>query len=491
MFGRSKTPSATFVGPTSVSSAPGRFAPKSPNEALKPTAALPPPPPRVRRPRGGLLSMMSGVLTFGLAVAAVLVFGLLVLEREVDAPGPLGADKIVLIPKGSGTSEIAELLTREGVVDQTTLFELYAYLNRSKGQLKAGEFQFRASTSIEQAIETLIQGKAIQHAFTAPEGLTSEQIVARLRENELLSGAINDVPREGTLLPDTYLFERGTSRQQIVSLMQAGQRQALAQVWAKRASDLGIRTPQELIILASIVEKETGKADERPRVASVFLNRLGKRMKLQSDPTIVYGIVGGKGTLGRGILRSEIEKATPYNTYVIEGLPPGPIANPGRAALEAVAVPLKTRDLFFVADGTGGHVFAETLDQHNRNVARWRQVERAREAAAPGAPSVDRVEPLPAAPESRTELDVPGTAAYASSGLQRGGGFDAVEGTERDPLRNRSWDLSSPKSVPAFAPPPGTAAPTAARRDPPPKRQAAKPRRQAEKPVPTDLPEPQ
>jgi UPF0755 protein len=439
----------------------------------------------MRRPRGGLLSLLSGFLSLGLVVAGVVVVGILMLERQVDAPGPLAQDKVVLIPRGTGTSEMAELLSREGVIADPNLFELYAYLNRSKGQLKAGEFQFRAGTSIEQAIHTLIDGKAIQHAFTVPEGLTSEQIAARLRDNELLTGTLNEVPREGTLLPDTYYFERGTSRQQIVNKMQSEAREALVKAWAKRAPDLPIKTAPELVILASIVEKETGKADERPRVASVFLNRLAKRMKLQSDPTIVYGIVGGKGTLGRGILKSEIERATPYNTYVIEGLPPGPISNPGRAALEAVANPLKTRDLFFVADGTGGHVFAESLDQHNRNVARWRQIERAREAAGSAPTEVDRVEP-PALPEGRTDLfEAPGqprenfaasAPVSAFTGLGPARGFDASEGTTRDPLRNQNWDLTSAKSVPAFAPPPGAAPPQATKPEPR-RRQAAKPKR--------------
>ena len=486
MFGRSKnTPPPPPASGPAIPPSPGRFAPKSPNEALKPSAPPPPPPPRARRPRGGLLSLLSGLLSLALVVAAVVVFGILTLERQVQAPGPLVQDKVLLIPRGTGTSEMAELLSREGVIADANLFELYAYLNRSKGQLKAGEFQFRAGTSIEEAIDTLIQGKAIMHAFTVPEGLTSEQIVTRLRENELLTGAVNEVPREGTLLPETYHFERGTSRQQLINKMQAEAREALVKAWAKRSPDLAIKTPSELVILASIVEKETGRGDERPRVASVFLNRLSKRMKLQSDPTIVYGIVGGKGTLGRGILRSEIDRATPYNTYAIEGLPPGPIANPGRAALDAVANPLKTRDLYFVADGTGGHVFAETLDQHNRNVARWRQIERSREAAGAGQAEVDRVEP-PALPEGRTDLfQAPGLPRGASadpgtvSAISAGGtarAFDAVEGTARDPLRNQSWDLNSAKSVPGFQPPPG-AAPIEATRPEPRKRQAAKPKR--------------
>ena len=399
------------------------------------------------------MSLISGALTLGLVIAAVAVFGLLILDREVDTAGPLDADKVVIVPKGSGTTEIATQLQQDGVITQPALFEFYAYLNRRRGALRAGEYLFKAHTTIDEAIETLISGKPIQHAFTAPEGLTSEQILGRLRESDVLVGDLMDTPREGSLLPDTYKFERGTTRQQVVNMMQSAQREALAKAWARRSPDVPIKTPQELVILASIVEKETGRADERPRVASVFLNRLAKRMKLQSDPTIVYGIVGGKGTLGRPILRSEIERATPFNTYVIEGLPPSPIANPGRAALEAVAAPAKTKDLFFVADGTGGHAFAETLAQHQQNVLRWRQIERAREAATPSEGPVDRVD-QPAGPDARTDATgLPtGASAYLAAPTPGGGsssGFDAVEGTSRDPLQNRSWDLTSPKSVPA------------------------------------------
>jgi UPF0755 protein len=222
-----------------------------------------------------------------------------------------------------------------------------------------------------------------------------------------------------------------------------------------------VKTPQELVILASIVEKETGRADERTRVAAVFMNRLLKRMKLQSDPTIVYGLVGGKGTLGRGILKTEIETATPYNTYAIEGLPPTPIANPGRAALEAVANPSRTKDLSFVADGSGGHVFAETYDQHLKNVARWRQVEKARTAEPQG--SVDRVDPAlsdaadaaPTAASAFTQGQVPGQPGRPGSKPQarNGRSVDASEGTARDPLLNKSFDLNSPKSVPPLKQP--------------------------------------
>jgi len=452
MFGRLKrAPDPPPGSPETSAATPFRISPKSPSEAIRPMAP-PPRPPRVRRPRGGLLSALSGLLTLLVVVAICSFLVVAVIERQVTAPGPLPEDKVVVIPRNTGTSEMSAILKREGVIAQPFLFESYALLNRQRGPLKAGEFMFKAHASIVDAIDTLIEGKAILHSVTVPEGLTSEQIVQRLRDNDALTGEVSETPREGTLLPDTYKCERGMTRQQLLNQMQAAQRQAVNQVWARRSPELPIKTPQELVILASIVEKETGRADERPRVASVFINRLVKRMKLQSDPTIVYGLVGGKGTLGRGIQKSEIERATPYNTYVVEGLPPGPIANPGRAALEAVANPSRTKDVYFVADGTGGHAFAETLDQHSRNVARWRQVEKARAAGAGGDVGGDRVEP---APETRTDAAPAGVSAYAEgSGAGRPGArskaFDAVEGTPRDPLLNRSYDLNSPKTVPAL-----------------------------------------
>ena len=221
-------------------------------------------------------------------------------------------------------------------------------------------------------VDTIIEGKVVQHAFTVAEGLTSEQIVQRLLENDVLTGNIREIPREGTLLPETYRFTRGTTREQMIQRMQQAQRRAVQEIWERRMPDLPIRTPEQLVVLASIIEKETGKPEERTRVAAVFVNRLKQKMKLQSDPTIIYGLVGGKGSLGRPIQRSEIEQPTPYNTYVIDGLPPGPIANPGRASLEAAANPARTKELFFVADGTGGHAFADNYEQHQKNVARLR-----------------------------------------------------------------------------------------------------------------------
>ncbi|MGO4571561.1 endolytic transglycosylase MltG [Microvirga sp. 2TAF3] len=440
MFGRKKqTPPADM--PSQDEQQP-RVAPRSPSEAIKPMAA-PPPPPRLRRKRGGMLSIFSGLMTLFIALAIALIFGYGMVEREVTAKGPLQEDKVVLIPRNTGTNEIADILKQEGVINQPLLFEVYALVNRQRGQLKAGEFQFKAGTSVAEAIDTLVQGKAILHSVMIPEGLTSEQILSRLYENEVLTGDVAETPREGTLLPDTYKFERGTTRQQIISSMQAAHRQALSQIWQRRSPELPVKTAQELVILASIVEKETGRADERTRVAGVFINRLMKRMKLQSDPTIVYGLVGGKGTLGRGIMRNEIEAATPYNTYVIEGLPPGPIANPGRAAMEAVANPSRTKDLYFVADGSGGHAFAESYEQHQRNVTRWRQIEKTRATDS----DVDRADP---------DADLRGQLAPAGPGAatgKRSRAFDASEGTDKDPLKNKSYDLNSAKNVPTLSQP--------------------------------------
>ena len=222
----------------------------------------------------------------------------------------------------------------------------------------------------------------------------------RLLETDILSGNIKEIPREGSMLPESYRYARGTPRDQVIQRTQQAQARIVQEVWDRRMPDLPLRSPQQLVILASIVEKETGRADERTRVAAVFVNRLRQRMKLQSDPTIIYGLVGGKGTLGRPILRSEVEQATPYNTYAIDGLPPGPIANPGRAALEAVANPARTKELYFVADGTGGHAFSETLEQHQRNVSRLRALEQTqRDGAQPAAaqPAVPTVGSVPAA----------------------------------------------------------------------------------------------
>lgn len=438
-----------------------RVAPKSPSEALKPVAPPAPPPKARRRRRSPFVAMLSGLFTALLVLAGVVGAGIAMVSSQSKAPGPLASDRVLIIPKESGLTDIAELLQREGLIEHPWAFRVSALLSGNWTKLKAGEYLFKARASQADILDIIADGKAVEHAITIPEGLTSEQIIARLMENDLLTGEVNQPPREGAILPDTYKFQRGYPRQQIINRMAQDQRRILNDIWSRRPADLPIKTPQELVTLASIVEKETGRADERPRVAGVFINRLNRKMKLQSDPTIVYGLAGGKGTLGRPIQRNEITQATPYNTYVIDGLPPGPIANPGRAAMEAVVNHSRTKDLYFVADGSGGHAFAETLEQHNRNVARWRQVETQRRETNKPSDTVDKIEPPPA-PETRTEapgasragLDpASGDSAAAAPGQPGTGGtraraFDASEGTQRDPLLNKTYDLNSPKQLP-------------------------------------------
>ena len=352
------------------------ISPRSPRAALEPEQ-LPPPPKRSRGARNPLVVAGNAIFTVILIAMLAAGGGYFYAKKALEAPGPLAEDKIVNIPRTAGIKDIGEALQREGVIDAGPYaFIGGALLMQARSELKAGEYQFQKRASLRAVIDTMVAGKVVQHSFTIPEGLTSEQIVAKLMENDVLSGQVKEIPREGTLLPETYKFERGTTREQVLQRMHQAQRRVLGEIWDRRSPDVPVRSAEQLITLASIVEKETGRADERSRVAAVFSNRLRQKMKLQSDPTIIYGLVGGKGTLGRQIKRSEIQQPTPYNTYVIEGLPPGPIANPGRASLEATANPARTRELFFVADGTGGHTFTETYDAHQRNVAKLRTLEK-------------------------------------------------------------------------------------------------------------------
>src|ERR1700760_1991580 len=353
------------------------ISPRSPRAALEPEQ-VPPPPKRSERARNPFVIVGNAIITIllvgMLGSGAAYYYG----KKTIEAPGPLQEDKTVVIPARAGMTDIADVLQREVVIDNNRWAFIGAvFALKARSELKPGEYAFQKKASLRDVIGTIVEGKVVQHSVTLPEGLTSEQIVARFTANELLSGTIREIPREGTMLPETYKFPRGTTRDQVIQRMQAAQKRLVAEIWDHRSPDVPLKSPEQLVTLASIVEKETGKADERSRVAAVFVNRLQKKMKLQSDPTIIYGLVGGKGTLGRPIKRSEILQPSPYNTYVIEGLPPGPIANPGRASLEAAANPARTRDLFFVADGTGGHAFSESLDAHQKNVAKLRTMEKA------------------------------------------------------------------------------------------------------------------
>jgi UPF0755 protein len=378
---------------------PARVAPRSPRAALEPE--------RVAVPTRWSESARHPLVIAGNAVFTVLILlalvggGLFVFAKQsFDATGPLDSEKVVNIPPKLGIRDIADLLVKEGVIDHPWTFVVSALLAKTHDELKFGEYQFTKQSSLHDVINTLIEGKVVQHQISIPEGLTSEQIVQRLMETEFLAGTVKSIPGEGSLLPESYRYPRGSSREQVIQRMQQAQDRLVKEVWDRRGQDIPLKTPQQLVTLASIVEKETGRADERTRVAAVFTNRLKQHMKLQSDPTIIYGLVGGKGTLNRPILKSEIEQHTPYNTYAIEGLPPGPISNPGRAALEAVANPARTKELYFVADGTGGHTFSETLEQHSRAVARLRQLEQGQRDGAQPAPPASAGSG-PAAPDRR------------------------------------------------------------------------------------------
>jgi UPF0755 protein len=352
------------------------ISPRSPRAALEPEQ-VPPPPKRSERARNPFVVVGNAIITIliilMIGAGASYFYGRQILET----PGPLLEDKIVNIPARAGKRDIADALQKEGVINVNPwVFIGSVFALKASSDLKPGEYSFQKNASLRDVIATIVEGKVVQHSVTIPEGLTSEQIVLRLTDSDIFTGSVREIPREGTLLPETYKFPRGTARDQVIQRMQQAQKRVLAEIWDRRSPDVPLRSPEQLVTLASIVEKETGKADERSRVAAVFVNRLRQKIKMQSDPTIIYGLVGGKGTLGRPIKRSEITQPSPYNTYVIDGLPPGPIANPGRASLEAAANPARTRDLFFVADGTGGHAFTETYDQHQKNVAKLRTMEK-------------------------------------------------------------------------------------------------------------------
>jgi UPF0755 protein len=348
----------------------------------------------------GFVRAISSVFTAALVIMLFLGGGAILVFHQFESPGPLTAQRTVIIPKGEGRIAIAERLEREGVITNRWTFVggylLQGFLGgRKTGELKAGEYEIKDHASMRDVIDTLAGGKSILYKATLPEGLTSEQIVERLKAEPNLSGEIANVPPEGTLLPDTYYFSKGASRSEILDRMGSDMQKAMAELWEQRDPDVPVRSIEELVTFASIVEKETGRADERDRVAAVFYNRLRKGMRLQSDPTIIYGIVGGQGALGRGITKADIETKSPYNTYQVNGLPPGPICNPGKPALLAALHPAKTSDLYFVADGTGGHTFSENLKDHNNAVQKWRQVEKAKSKGGSADDQDDDAAPIP------------------------------------------------------------------------------------------------
>lgn len=294
----------------------------------------------------------------------------------LTAPGPLREQTAIELPRGIGLNGIAEKLAQAGAIDRPLPFILAARLSGRDRSLRAGEYGLQPGMSPLDILTLFESGKILLHAIAVPEGLTVHEVYAILQASDVLAGDLPPIPPEGTLLPETYLVPRGEPRARVVERMRADMQALLDRLWAARPPDYPLRTPEEALTLASIIEKETAKPEEYPLVAAVFFNRLKRRMKLQTDPTVIYALSDGKGPLGRELTRADLDTDHPYNTYRIDGLPPGPIANPGEAALKAAFEPAPVDYLYFVASGDGGHVFARTLEEHNRNVARWRNLRR-------------------------------------------------------------------------------------------------------------------
>ena len=379
----------------------------------------------------------ANAMTF-LMVALFLAGGLIMWGKaQYDAPGPLAEAACVQVKSGSNMRRVSKDLAAQGAVSSASIFRIGADYEEKTGQLKAGSFLIEPEATMKEIVDVITRGGAsicgteivyrigvnrvsvqvreldpatnrfaelatftqgedevpaeytqmrdqadVRFRIAVAEGVTSWQVVNAISGMDIMDGTVAAVPPEGSLAPDSYEVRKGDDRAALLARMSTAQETLLAAAWEARADDLPIESAEDLLILASLIEKETGVSDERRQVASVFVNRINQGMRLQTDPTVIYGITKGEGVLGRGLRRSELRAETPYNTYVINGLPPTPIANPGRASLMAAAQPDETPYIFFVADGTGGHAFAVTLDEHNRNVAVWRQIEADRAATA-------------------------------------------------------------------------------------------------------------
>jgi len=331
-----------------------------------------------------MMRWLNGVLTTLLFIMVIAGGGIAWFNHQVEIAGPLSKEIVFAVPQGTGERKIAESLEQKGIVASRHVFLAhqlsYRVWERLQGRkpdpLKAGDYRFKSGASVRAVASLIRSGKSDLVSVSMPEGLTSYQIVQRLLRNTALTGDVVNVPPEGFLMPDTYRVRRNATRQDLLQIMAKEQREFLRTQWAKRQPDLPLKDISEALILASVVEKETGPKDNPARIAGVFINRLRKGMRLQSDPTILYGKFGTKVAWGSTIYRSDIQKKTTHNTYQIDGLPPTPICNPGRASLAAVLNPAATKDLFFVANGDGGHVFSETAEQHARAVLKWRKIER-------------------------------------------------------------------------------------------------------------------
>ncbi len=358
-------------------------------------------------------------------------------KNYLSDAGPNAAEAVVTLPRGAGLQTIVHRLNEAGVIRHPWLFQLAVRIGGHDRNLKAGEYAFPAGVSPEEVIAIVTEGRTVARRITVIEGQTVAEVFRTLERADGLTGDLPEKPPEGTLLPETYLYSRGDSKAALVARMQDAMSEVLKNAWATRADDLPFETPEEALIMASIVDKETGVAEERAKVAAVFVNRLRKGMRLQSDPTIIYGLTDGEGPLDRELTRQDWKLDHPYNTYVVSGLTPGPIGNPGRESIEAVMNPDSHDYLYFVADGTGGHAFAETLDQHNDNVARWRRIKAGVEPI-PRKPSPPRPADLAPALTPSPESAATGDPAKPEATLRPGGRRDRA-GAER-----RSSPLADP-----------------------------------------------
>ena len=350
------------------------------------------------------LKLLTAVAMLAALAGVVVIAGWTQLSAYLSRPGPAGEEVTVILPRGAGVAQIAGHLAEARVIRQPLMFRLAVRVLGRDRELKAGEYAFPAQVTPRGVIGMLASGETVARRLTVAEGLTVAEIFRLLEEAEALTGPLPEAPREGSLLPETYFYAYGDSRTGMVKRMQQAMRRTLDELWAERNPDLPFASPEEVLVLASIVDKETALESERDKVAAVFVNRLRRNMRLQSDPTVIYHLTGGDGRLGRPLRRSDLAENGPYNTYQVDGLPPGPIANPGRDALAAVIGPADVDYLYFVADGTGGHVFARTLDEHNRNVARWRRIQRG-EVRPPDRP------PPPPKPEPEATPAADGSAS--------------------------------------------------------------------------------